>query len=232
MVQALTQHLSYETTTFVEDAKEWHASRKVTVTGTDLSIIIGLNPWKKANTLAYEKINGSAPLEMNDAIIRGRILEPSVLLAIKHYLDIPARQATPTGTVQVIKRGNLAVSLDGIVEINGEIIPVECKTTTCNSLSKYWKTKPPVYYMIQLYAQMMAVGASHGYIAGVAIDHDEILFTCYKMKHDKKLSVALTKEIDKFYKTVIIGREEYYAVNEELKAKVKAILPDLMEKVR
>lgn len=58
--------------------EDWIAARKLGVSGTDVSIILGLNPYKKVDQLIQDKLGLSTPFVGNAATRAGQRLEAHV----------------------------------------------------------------------------------------------------------------------------------------------------------
>lgn len=61
--------------------QEWLNARKLGVTGTDIGIILGVNPYKKRKALLQEKLGQGKPFFESLAVKVGRRLEPIVASA-------------------------------------------------------------------------------------------------------------------------------------------------------
>lgn len=56
--------------------EEWHKFRLEGIGGSDISVLLGVNPWKNKDQLIREKL-GHAPIwKQNPAMLRGELLEP------------------------------------------------------------------------------------------------------------------------------------------------------------
>lgn len=60
------------------DHAEWLAARRLGVSGTDISTLLGLNPWKTKHALVLDKLGISKPFGGNILTHVGKVLEPIV----------------------------------------------------------------------------------------------------------------------------------------------------------
>lgn len=76
----------------LQGSAEWLAFRKDKITATDIAIICGVNPFKSPYMLWMEKLGLKDPDPENDAMRRGKELEP---IALEKYCDISQRNFNP-----------------------------------------------------------------------------------------------------------------------------------------
>jgi putative phage-type endonuclease len=137
------------------DREAWLALRQNLVTATDVTVLIGSNPFKTKAELWLEK-QGESTFTGNARTRIGQVLEGSLLDyasaelpgtvepgALYGHVDYPWCAATP----------------DGLHWLDGELpaAVVECKTTTA------W-VDPPRYVLDQVQWQMFVTGATRGEI--------------------------------------------------------------------
>jgi len=96
--------------------------------GSDVSAILGINPYKTAVELFNEKVNKDINSEENFSIKRGNALEPIIM---EEYENITGNTVYNHGTIYDTEHNFLFANLDGYVEDErGEIkIVVEAKST-------------------------------------------------------------------------------------------------------
>lgn len=63
---------------------EWLAQRRTCITGTDISAIVGLNPYATAMSVYMDKLGLSEPVKDNEPMRWGRLLEPVIA---RRYAD-------------------------------------------------------------------------------------------------------------------------------------------------
>lgn len=121
---------------------EWLEKRRGSITGTDASIIMGVNPFKTRKDLLKEKL-GLITTELNDAMRKGIELEPK---AREIYMLRENTIVYPAVAVHDDYFWAMA-SLDGISENNDLILEIKCGK---NAFEKAQQQEIPSYY----YAQM------------------------------------------------------------------------------
>ena len=144
---------------------EWLESRQVGVTATQISSILGTNPWRTSLQVWEEKKGLAAPVEQNQRMRIGTLLEPAVLeLAADNHGPIDRPLVIPS--ILGHDTENLAIaSLDGLDQ-GGH--PVEAKVTGTR-----WDS-PPAHYVDQVLWQCGVVGADFGTLAVLrGTDYDE-----------------------------------------------------------
>ena len=150
--------------------EEWLAARMLDVTASDIGALLGISPWKSREALITEKRLGEREPE-NDAMRRGRILEPAVAkhYQLEHPEAIVEAFGEPTGGGYVYLRDvdhRLGATLDFIVRVDGCRYALECKTASPNSFRKNWGGGvPPEYVTLQALTQAMVAGLDGAVVA-------------------------------------------------------------------
>jgi len=135
----------------IQGTKEWLDFRKKHITGTDASVIMGENPWKKPSQLLKEKLSIEHQSFSNEAMERGTRLEP-----IARDLFI-LRTGFKVKPAVVVKDEWAMASLDGLSD-NGEIVEIKCPNKE-EVHAMAVSGKVPSYYRAQLQHQMYVTGA-------------------------------------------------------------------------
>jgi len=129
---------------------DWLAARRLGIGGSDVAAIFGVSPWTDAFSLWLDK-RGELPDDDNEAMQRGRVLEPALREAHAHTYDVlvresplvvgpePWQRANPDGLIGEDGgwEGKTAVRPDGWGEDGAET------TTRANALM-------PPYYALQV----------------------------------------------------------------------------------
>ena len=149
--------------------EQWHDIRRTHIGGSDVSIIMGENPfnsdiqklWRiKTGRIEQEDISN------NPAVKRG---VDSENLLIEHFkINNPDYIVSKLEkTLESLKYPFMSANLDGVLENeNGEKGVLEIKTSTCHSWSdfkKYWFDKdgnpqPPIHYYLQVQHYLKVTG--------------------------------------------------------------------------
>lgn len=213
--------MPYKEYIFEQGSKEWHALRRKHITGTEISSLFALNPYKSALKIYNEKLTGEVePLDDNDNMKRGRRAELGILISANE-LGLKAAPAAPWGKVKVLTKGKISVSLDAMVDDT----PVEIKSTFAN-FKKYEDGIISQAYLLQCQAQLHVLGAK------------ELILICgeqsplypivmFKIKPNKELHEIMVDTVEKFYHN--INKEEKYKVNQDDKKRVLELLESTVE---
>ena len=150
--------------------EEWLAARRLGVTGTDISAILGANPWTTPLDVWLEKTGRGTAVRMNDAMRRGADLEPTIVKwAHRHleeayggrwwieYDDLPLLVAHPDRPLLLGSMDALAHSKDGTWLI-------EAKTGKHAELL----SEIPPHYVAQAQWYLGVTGLDRGLLAAFA----------------------------------------------------------------
>ncbi len=107
-----------------QGSPEWKAMRRLHITATDAACILGLSPFKTAEELYYEKMDG-IETPVNNAMRRGNELEPIARQLLNEATGI---EFTPTVGVHDTE-GWCMASLDGISPCGRYICEIKCPST-------------------------------------------------------------------------------------------------------
>lgn len=140
---------------------EWHAARSG-VSGSDISAIMGKNPWKSAYTLWAEKTKQLDDIVPNTAMKLGSALEAPIR-------DFWAKESAAfltvheTGTWQSLNRETWKANPDGIIQWgDGQLGILEIKHSR-----QYWDALPEAYELqVQWYLHIL--GLKLGIVVAVA----------------------------------------------------------------
>ena len=83
-----------------------------------------------------------------------------------------------------------------------------------------WQERPPIYYCLQLYTQMMAMDSYVGYIGCAALTEDNIEFIVYNMARSPELDECIHSEVKRFEKEIITDKGQTFKINSEIKKRV------------
>ena len=185
----------------IEDRSEWLAERVNYLGGTDISAILGLNPYSSPLKVYHEKKGLKEPDPMNDAMQAGIDLEP--------YLA--ARFARETGltlvrsrTYRDPERPYLGVNPDYEILEDPDAL-VEIKT------AGFWVGKDfgekgtdelPEQYLVQAMWQLAVTGKKTCYLVVLIAGQD---FRRYKVERLEPMIQKLRFHADKFWNEYILG---------------------------
>lgn len=140
---------------------EWLAKRQQGITGTDVSVLLGWNPWKREDELLASKLGMGTPFTGNAATRTGVLLE-------SHVANLWARdkqKILTSGQFTVSEENHLFIGTpdflfpDGILEI---------KTGAESS----YKRGLPKYYRAQVQWYMMITGRHEAELSALIVPKD------------------------------------------------------------
>lgn len=133
---------------------EWLAMRAKTIGSSEVSSVLGTNPWKSARQLWEEKTGRAEGTKMNAAMQRGVDFEDEARVTLEKKVGM-------TFTPKVLRHDTkeyMQVSLDGITDDGKTICEIKCPST--DGLREYAKQgKVPAYYESQIDYQLRISGA-------------------------------------------------------------------------
>ena len=138
-------------------SEQWLAARKGGITATEISALLGENPWQTPLTVWEGKQGIAEPITVSQAMEIGTMLEPTVIrLAEQRHGPINTPGHGLPSVVGWSGDPRWRASLDGIDQAGH---PVEAKVT-----GQYWY-EPPAHYVSQVQWQCGVVGAEFGTLA-------------------------------------------------------------------
>jgi putative phage-type endonuclease len=122
----------------------WLKWRRESITGTDISAITGLNPWKSCLTLFYEKTGQLKEQEATTRMMLGNYLEAGIAELFQD-LNPNLKVYRDLGTFSKVDAPVFKANPDGVIEDQlGNLSILEIKHT-----SQYW-TEVPMHYQMQV----------------------------------------------------------------------------------
>lgn len=195
--------------------EQWLKNRKLGLGGSDISAIVGLNPWKSALSVYLDKTSQELrEIPDNERMRIGRDLENYVAKRFEEATGKKVRRQN--FTLQHEKYPFMLANVDR--EVVGENAVLECKTTSSYG-SKNWLTGVPAYYELQVLHYMLVGGYEKGYVA-VLIGNEKFLW--YEVNRDEEMIEYLKKIETEFWenhieKNVLPSPDGSSDYNEELK---------------
>ena len=164
-----------------KNKQKWLEARKTYLGGTDISAVIGVNPYRTALDVYLEKTSEDVmPQQDNEAMYWGRTLEDIVLKEYSKRTGVNV--IPPMGTHHDIKHKFLACNIDGWVE-NGVIL--ECKTAGARANDQWGEEgtdEIPEAYLCQVAWYCAITGAHRADIAVLIGGQDFRIYTYYANK--------------------------------------------------
>jgi putative phage-type endonuclease len=137
-------------------SEAWTRARSKTIGSSEVSSILGTNPWRTARQVWEEKLGLSEGVKMNSAMQRGVDFEDEARALLESKINL---KFTPKVFRHDTKEF-MQVSLDGITDDGKTICEIKCPTST--GLRDYAKSgKVPPYYESQIDYQLRISGAEN-----------------------------------------------------------------------
>ena len=166
----------------------WFKERRNSIGMSDVSAVLGHNPYKSNVDLYFEKVNDVDPIDDNLHMRLGRDLEPIIK---KLFEEETGLKVFNDNKIRIDKRYSfLTANLDGFV--TKEKVPVEYKTMT------FWDGEVPDYYYCQLQGQMMVTETPYIYFSGLVLGHTKEFFV-EKYYRDEEFIKNMRKELVDFW---------------------------------
>lgn len=188
---------------------EWLELRQKYITATEMSSLLGVNPYQTGAKMLEEKEDLPEFVE-NVHTRRGKILEPAVMKLARSEWKIDAVRWAPEKAEEVLVDEELKISCtpDGRYSTPKGDVPVELKTVLLSSyLNKWLKDESfPGHYLVQLYMQIWLADAPEGYLVGMAVSN-ELHSLVVHMERSPKFERLIRKVLTKLEKTKEEGKK-------------------------
>lgn len=157
---------------------KWLQWRRESITGSDVSSIVGLNPWKSALTLYYQKTGELPEQEATTRMMLGNYLEEGIA-ALFQDLNPNLKVYRDLGTWAKVDAPVYRANPDGVIEDQlGNLSVLEIKHT-----SQYWNEVPMHYqlqvmwyqYVLGLKNPATLVAVTGGDLKQFVVEYDETL---------------------------------------------------------
>lgn len=171
---------------------DWLARRRSGIGGSDAAAILGLNPWKSAVQVYLDKIGDLPPIEDNEKMRWGRILEQPIAEEFARRKGMKL-----TGPIEIGSKvcpwmlGNIDQTLD-----YDEILEVKTASQPFG-WGEDGSDQIPDHYALQVHHYMAIGGWKQCHVAVLIGGSD---FRTYIIKADKDIERMLFIEEEKFWK--------------------------------
>ena len=171
------------------DKENWLRYRKRGIGGSDAGAVCGLNPYRTAIQVYYDKTSEEIGEIDNEAMRQGRELEEYVARRFSEAAGKKVRRAN----AMFYDEKNPFMLADVDRMIVGENAGLECKTAS-PYLAEHWKDgQIPAHYQLQCHHYMAVTGADCWYIAVLIYGRE---FKYHRIERDEELINYLT-EVEK-----------------------------------
>ena len=181
--------------------EEWLNWRKKGIGGSDVSSLLGINPWKSELELWLEKTGQSTDLPVdNEAMEWGRIMEPVIR---RHFEEVTGKTVVEVHAImQHPKHKFMIADVDGVTEDdNGDPAILEIKTASEYKRSE-WSEGIPAYYQTQVQHYLAVTGLCKAFVAVLVGGNS---FSVFEVDADKDVQKMLIKAESEFWDLVKTG---------------------------
>lgn len=195
MARAVNQSLNqktYKSTGIKYLSPAWESKRKsLGIGGSEASAIVGMNPYMSAFSVFWDKVNGSAPKEISEAMRQGSDLEEYV--AQRFCAETGKKVKRNSFMLQSIKYPFMLADVDRFVV--GENSLVECKCTTNSQGYTYTDADNiPAYHLVQCLHYMSVVGADKVYLATLVYGKGFYIVEIDRSKYENDIAALIEIE--------------------------------------
>lgn len=162
------------------DKESWLKYRKQGIGGSDAGAVCGLNPYRTAIQVYYDKTSDSIEDVDNEAMRQGREFEEYVARRFSEASGKKVRRANAMFYDE--KYPFMLADVDRMIV--GENAGLECKTASPYSEEKWRDDKIPLSYQLQCYHYMSVCNADAWYIAVLIYGRD---FKYYRIERDNEV---------------------------------------------
>ena len=134
-----------------QGSPEWLSWRKMVITATDASIIMGNNPWDTPYSCWQRKLGLIEEKKSNEAMERGKRLEPE---ARDKFNALHGFNMEPA-VVESTEHEFLGASLDGITLLGGMLLEIKCGGSKLHDMAV--RGEIPAYYRDQMQHQLLVL---------------------------------------------------------------------------
>lgn len=190
----------------IASREEWLNLRRQDVTASDVAALFGKSPYKTMLGLFAEKA-GLVPAvsEENDAMKRGRYLEPAILAACSEHELLRDRSLTRATDYWRSPSLRLGATPDAFVyEAGGNRIePVDAKSVASYVFDQ-WGDGPPLHIQLQVLVQAMLMDAPRGWVA-CGVMTAEFPVHVFEVPRHEKAERMIVDAVAAFWKAVEAG---------------------------
>ena len=179
------------------DKKKWLKYRKQGIGGSDAGAVCGLNPYRTAIQVYYDKTSDSIEDVDNEAMRQGRELEEYVA---RRFSEASGKKVRRANTMFYDEKNPFMLA-DVDRMIVGENAGLECKTASPYSEEKWRDDKIPLSYQLQCYHYMSVCNADSWYIAVLIYGRD---FKYYRLERDDEVIENLIRIEKEFWNEYVL----------------------------
>jgi putative phage-type endonuclease len=154
---------------FEQSTEEWLSWRRQGLGASDAPVIMGMSPWQKAPDLLRLKTGQTEERPANDAMQRGKRLEPMARLAYVQHTGVEVEPVC----VQSCEHPWMRASLDGLSADGRHVVEIKCPGEKDHRLAASGSV--PEKYFPQLQHILAVTGLAEIYYWSFRFDHTVLL---------------------------------------------------------
>lgn len=181
------------------DKESWLRYRKCGIGGSDAGAVCGLNPYRTAIQVYYDKTSEEIEEIDNEAMRQGRELEEYVA---RRFCEASGKKVRRANAMFYDEKNPFMLA-DVDRMIVGENAGLECKTASPYVADQWKEGNIPVSYQIQCYHYMAVCGADAWYIAVLIYGRE---FKYYRIERDDEVIENLIRIEKEFWNDHVLSR--------------------------
>ena len=181
------------------DKESWLRYRKNGIGGSDAGAVCGLNPYRTAIQVYYDKTSEEIEEIDNEAMRQGRELEEYVA---RRFCEASGKKVRRANALFYDEKNPFMLA-DVDRMIVGENAGLECKTASPYVADQWKEGNIPVSYQIQCYHYMAVCGADAWYIAVLIYGRE---FKYYRIERDDEVIENLIRIEKEFWNNHVLSR--------------------------
>lgn len=179
------------------DKEAWLKYRKRGIGGSDAGAVCGLNPYRTAIQVYYDKTSDEIEEIDNEAMRQGREFEDYVA---RRFTEATGKKVRRANAMFYDERNPFMLAdVDRMVV--GENAGLECKTASPYMADKWQDGKIPMSYQIQCHHYMSVCNADAWYIAVLIYGRE---FKYYRMERDEEMIADLIHIEQDFWENCVL----------------------------
>lgn len=210
-----------------KDRAEWLEMRKNGIGASEVASVVGISPWTTPFALFLRKTGQVPPIEENNAMHMGHLLEGVVVQLWEEQTGFKAVKASakdiiyqdPEHPWRIVTPDRIAFEVNPVTGKKQKVL-VEAKTSSMS----FDPDNLPAYYVAQCQYQMLVTGVHVCYLCWLTAGRD---FGYARIEYDAEFAEWLAEEVDTFWVESVLGGKEPDAISvEDLAVKIPKSTPD------
>ncbi len=182
------------------DKEAWLKYRKQGIGGSDAGAVCGLNPYRTAIQVYYDKTTDEVEEIDNEAMRQGREFEDYVA---RRFTEATGKKVRKAYAI-FIHTENAFMLADVDRMVVGKNAGLECKTASPYMADKWQDGKIPLSYQIQCHHYMSVCNADAWYLAVLIYGRE---FKYYRMERDEEVIADLIQIEKDFWENCVLKRK-------------------------